>query len=509
LNKISTADLRGPLALVVVCLALFLPICFLTPCYYGDDGGYMQMLNFFMQSGKVDLMQWSQPTAIGLLFAGVLAAKCAGFGFVQLDLVGLLFSIAAVLGLYRLFRARAEAGLSFVLALSIFCFCDAALVAPTFMTDMPFLAYCAWWLVFTQKVLSSEGPVKPVDYVLWCLFLLLAFLTRSTILLALPALLIAALFCASKRRVLLVMAALFIGCGVVASGITKLLTINALTFFQTTALREIVQLHDFARFNIREAAVATLCVIFSASPLLLAVNANSYKRLFPARIISAAVAAVLACYFSAKGLFQPLGTLLSVLVIPAVTCAAYNAPVVVADALRNNKALALILLTFLVASLGVLPIMAHPLTRHAIPAMVAMIGLVSLADCYKTGTEKYVFALVSLLLLNNVIMLQQQRLSEFARLAISRDLQTLGVKPTTIDAGWAWFCYEGLIPGSNDQQSYVEKFKNWQKDASFTVGPISEAPKDGRLLSEFAVPHFTHKIDVSVVQAKSSKVDRY
>lgn len=462
----------------------------------------MQMLKYFMQSGKVDLMQWSQPTAIGLLLAGALAAKIGGFGFLQLDLVGLLFSIAAVVGLYLLFRARATASISFLLALSIFCFCDATLVAPTFMTDMPFLAYCAWWLVFTEKILSSEEQVTISNYLLWFVFLLLAFLTRSTMLLALPSLIIAAAFCASRRKLLLVLIALFIVGWAVALVITKLLTINALSFFQTTALREIFQLHDFARFNIREGAVATLSVMFSASPLLLAVNTRSDKRFLIVRVAGAALAAIAACYFAWKGLFQPLGSQLSVVVVSCVAFAAYNAPIVFIDALRNNKPLSLILLTFLAVSLGVLPIMAHPLTRHAIPAMVALIALVALANCFKAGSEKFVFAMVSLLLFNNVVVLQQQRLTEFARLTLARDLETLGVKSTTIDAGWAWFCYEGLVPGSIEQQSYVDKFKNWQKEASFTVGPIAEATRDGRVLNEFAVSHFAHKVDVSVVQAK-------
>lgn len=503
MNKISTLDTRGPIALVLVCLALFLPVCLLTPCYYGDDGGYIQMLNYFMQSGKVDLMQWSQPTAIGLLFAGALAAKIGGFGFVQLDLVGLVFSIAAVIGLYILFRTRETANVAFLLALSIFCFCDATLVAPTFMTDMPFLAYCAWWLVFTERIISSDEKVTISNYLLWSVFLLLAFLTRSTMLLALPALVLATAVCASKRKLLLLLTVLFIVCGAVALVITKLLTINALTFAQTTALYEIFQLHDFARFNIREAAVATLSVIFSASPLLLAVNTSSHRRLFLLRAGCAALSAIAACYFAWKGLFQPLGGQLTFVVIPCVTIAAYNAPVVFIDAFRNNKPLSLILLTLLAASLEVLPIMAHPLTRHAIPAMVALLALVALANCFKAGTEKFVFAMVSMLLFNNVVVLQQQRLTEYARLTIAQNLENLGVKPTAIDAGWAWFCYEGLVPGSDEPQSYVDKFKNWQKDAHFTVGPIAEAARDGRVLYEFAVPHFAHKIDVSVVQAKS------
>lgn len=488
------------MGLAIICLAIFVPICFLTPCYYADDGGYMQMLNYFVQTGKVDLMRWSQPTAVGLLLPGWLVACTAGSGFVQLDLIGVVFALAALAGLYTLFRALSlPATLSFLLVLSIFCFNEITFVTPTFMTDMPFLAYCIWWLVLTQRTLRRTEGVSALEALLWCTLLILALLTRSTGLMALPALMAAAVLCSNKRKQLLTLTGLFILSWVISAGVARMLTINPLSFLQTTALKEIFQLHDFARFNLRAGAIATLSVIFAASPVLVAVSGDRKWRLL--QCLCAAVCAVAAIYFSYKGLFQPLEGWLRPVAVVFVALGAFHLPPVFAEALRNNRSLSIILLVFMALGLAVLPIMAHPLVRHVIPAMVSLIALTAIANKWRVKSAQIIFVLSSLLLITNVLKLQQIRMVDYAGLNIAQRLIERGFRPDQIDAGWAWFCHESLKPGVNEPQSYVERYGSWQRQAKFAVGSKLETSTEARELIRVPVTNFAFK-DVVVLALK-------
>ncbi len=490
------------LTIALVCLAIFLPICVLTPCYYADDGGYTQMLSYFMQTGKVDLMHWSQPTAIGLLLVASLIVKAVGLGFVQLDVIGLLFSISAVCGLYILLKRYLSTEMAFLISLSIFAFSEVTYVTPTFMTDIPFLSYCVWWLVLTDRILSEEGS-NVWTYAGWFLFLLLAFLTRSTILLALPALLLSAALCTKSRKRILVLSLGFIGCWLLSVVSAKLLSINQLSFFDTTALREIVQLHDFARFNLRALAVATLTVVFALSPLLLVVKPVDNK-LRIIQIGSAVLVAVLAVYFAHKQFFLPLGKTCSPIAIAAVTFAAFNIPVIVRESLRANKVLSVILITYAAAQFAVLPIMAHPLVRHVIPAMVMLTILAGIANAWRAHAFKILMLLSPFLIFCNVINLQQLRLIDFATLQFIQDLNRRGVSPQTIDAGWGWFCYTALVPGRNESQHYVERYKSWQSEAKYFVGRRSEEAeseqKPGTVLASVPVKHLMHSAEVVLVK---------
>lgn len=496
----SKVDALPMLAIALVCLALFLPICLLTPCYYADDGGYTQMLNYFMQCGKVDLMHWSQPTAISLILIASLIVKVVGFGFAQLDIIGLLFAISAVCGVYTLLKTRLSAEMSFLVSLSIFSFYEVAYVTPTFMTDIPFLAFSVWWLVFVDRILNAERP-HPWNSLGWFVFLLLSLLTRSTVLLALPALLAGALLCKEQRRNLLVQCGAFVACLLLSLAITKILATNQLSFLDTTALREIIQLHDYARFNLRELAVATLSVLFATSPLLIAVKASD-KKLRVIQICASVVAGGLAVYFAWKGLFLPLGKVASPVVIISVVVAAFNIPVAITAAARKHKVLSVILLAYALLQLAVLPIMAHPLVRHAIPAMVALTIVIAIANAWRPNAFKLLMVLSPLLIFTNVINLQQLRLVDFATLQLVKDLNKEGVSPQEVDAGWGWFCYTALVPGSNDPKHYVEKYHDWQSDAKFFVGRLSDQQNAGAVLTSVPVQHFAHHADLVVMKRK-------
>lgn len=452
----------------------------------------MQMLDYFVQTGKVDLMRWSQPTAVGLLIPGALVANTAGHGFVQLDILGVVFALAAVTGLYKLFRALSlSATLSFLLVLSIFCFNEIAFVTPTFMTDMPFLAYCVWWLVFTQRILSRAAGPEPFQCLSWCVLLVLALLTRSTGLMALPALMAAAALGNSKRKQLLTLTGLFILSWALSAGVARMLTINPLSFLQTTALKEIFQLHDFARFNLREGAVATLSIVFAASPVLVAVRGDKTLRL--SQFLCAAAFAVAAVYFSYKGLFQPLEGWLRLVVVVFVALGAFHLPPVFIEALKNNKSLSIVLLVFMSLGLGVLPIMAHPLVRHAIPAMVSLIILTAIANRWRDNATQVIFVLSSLLLFTNVVKLQQVRMVDYTGLKMAQRLTEMGFQPDQIDAGWAWFCYQSLKPGVNDPQSYVERYGDWQRRAKFVIGSKLETSTQSHELIRVPVTNFAFK----------------
>ncbi|MBS1955889.1 MAG: glycosyltransferase family 39 protein [Cyanobacteria bacterium SZAS-4] len=494
----STGNALPLLAIALVCLTIFLPICLLTPCYYADDGGYTQMLSYFVQNGKVDLMHWSQPTAISLIVIASLIVKIIGFGFAQLDIIGLLFATAAVCGIYVLLKTRLSSVVSFMVALSIFAFNEVTYVTPTFMTDIPFLAFSVWWLVFLDRTLTSETNNR-WNYLACFVFLLLSLLTRSTILLALPALFGAAIFCQKERKTLLIQSGVFVACLLLSLAITKFLSINQLSFLDTTALREIIQLHDFARFNLRELAVATLYVVFACSPLLMVVKAADSK-LRIVQIGSAVIAGVLAVYFTYKGFFVPFGKLASPVVILCVMVAAFNIPIVVTASLQKEKVLSVILLIYAASQLAVLPIMAHPLVRHAIPAMVSLTIVIAVANMWRNNAFRLLMVLSPLLIFANVINLQQIRLIDFATWQLVQDLNEKGVAKDKVDAGWGWFCYTALVPGSNDPKHYVEKYRDWQSDAKFFVGNPSDQQKPGTVLISLPVHHLANHSEIVVVQ---------
>lgn len=496
-SKLSISDAKLLVALAVICLTIFLPVCILTPCYYGDDGGYMRMLSYFIDSGTVDHMHWSQPTAIGYLVVASLITKVIGFGFAQMDFVGLLFAITSVCGIYRLARSQLPQGMAFGLALSIFCFNEVTQVTPTFMTDMPFLAYSVWLLVFTDRLLQDKKTPYVGTYVGWSLSLLLALLTRSTGLLVLPALLTAAIFCKVQRKQLLILSALSVACSLVAAAITRVLAVNQMSLLETSALRQIILLHEFARFDIRAAVLAALSILFAVSPLLVAIKASRGKVQI-IRICSGFIGAGAAVYFSQKGLFQPLGAAFTPLVVGCVAISSFNLPVVFVEAIRTNKVFSLILMTMLVFQLAVMPIMSHPVTRHAIPAMVALTVIIATANAWQRNGAKLIFALAGILILNNVIVLQQLRLTEFATFVVARSLGKAGVPARDIDAGWGWFCYTALVPGGNDPINYIDKYNTLRERARFFIGSLVEAEKRGRLLTRFQVQNFALKTDIGV-----------
>ncbi len=484
--------------MALICLAIFLPICILTPCYYADDGGYIQMLSYFMHSGKVDLMHWSQPTAIGLLLVGSPLISLTGLGFTQVDCIGLLFAIAAVIGVHTLIRRQTSATTAFLLALSIFCFNEVTFVTPTFMTDMPFLAYLVWCLVFTERILSTEQPRKS-SYLAWSVLLLLALLTRSTGLLLLPGVLLAAIACGAERKRLGLLTLLFVSCVAIVVLTTHFFSVNQPTVLETTALREIFNNHDFARFNLRAMALTLLSVIFSLTPLLVAMKAPD-KKLRLVQICCSILGAVLAAYFAHKGLLQPLGKVGAPLVVLCVAFAAWNLPLVVSAAISRNKVLSLVLITFIALQFAVLPIMAHPLVRHSVPGMVALVILIAIANSWRTSAPRIIAALSTVLIFYNVITLEQVRLESVAGLELAQGLIKEGIAPSDIDAGWAWFCYQALKPGSNDPQHYVDKYNFLRSHARFFIGTSEPGVKGGRTLTRLPVDYFAQKSEMVVVE---------
>jgi len=480
---------------------MFLPVVVWTPGWYGDDGGYMHMLNYFMGTGKVDLMHWSQPAAFGVLIIASLVAKIIGGGFLQFDFIGLLFTTCACCGAYTLARHHVEPRLSFLIAISIFCFNEVVLVAPTFMTDMPFLAYTIWWLVFTQEIVAKP-KIQLWKYFAWSSFLVLALMTRSTILLAMPGFLVSLLFCPVQRKRLLVLTALFTVTVIVGAAITHSVSINQMSLLDVTSLRQIFVSHDFAMFDIRAAVVAGLSVMFAGSPLLMGVKQTN-KELRPVQICTALVALGLSLYFSMKGHFQPLNPLLTPLVVCCVGVAAFNLPLFVAAAIGKNRTLSVILISCITLQFAVMPIMAHPLTRHAIPVMVMLTTLIAIANLSTLRAQRISFLLALALILNNLVGLQSVRLINFAERELGLGLIQEGIKPQDIDAGWGWFCYYGLTPGRQDGLSYQERYEKWQRDAKFFIGPAQGVEKPDLLVARLPVNYLSDKCNLCVIQRRS------
>jgi hypothetical protein len=455
-------DVRALLCLVILVALLFLPVSLLVASGYADDGGYARILQYFLSTGKVDLMHWSQPNTVGLLVLAAPMVSVSGFGFAQLDLIGILYTIAVSIATYLFARAYLSPAFSIAVASALFCFSEITLVAPTFMTDMPFLAYCAWWLYFTQKILSGSTNRLSI-YTYWCVSLLLAVMTRSTIILFFPGILIASVLCREHRKKLLLLSGLFVICVGITLVINRWLVINPMGLLEVTSLKKIFVDHDWSMLDVRATAISTVSVLFAVAPLMIAMGAGP-RTLRPIECVLTLFFFLLSSYLSTKGYFA-----FAPLMVLGCAISAFHLPTLMSKSFEVNRPLWVILVSSILCQISVMPIMAHPLTRHAIPVMLVMIFLCAMANFWNKKFLKIYVPLAALLILYNVIALQQVRLIQYGTWKLAEMLVSSGVKPENIDAGWAWFCYYGLEPGSFQKEGYRERFRLWQKNADFAI----------------------------------------
>jgi hypothetical protein len=449
------------LYLVSLVLVMLLPIAFLVPVPYTDDGGYARILQYFLKTGKIDLMHWSQPTIVGLVLLSAPIVSVMGATFKQLDTIGIFYTICALSATYLFARSYLETLASAAITLSLFCFSEIPFAAASFMTDMPYLAYFAWWLLFTQRILSTNSGKSLKPYIGWCLTLVLAMLTRSTIALMLPGFILAAVLCVQQRKQLVRMFGLFLCCGAASTAVTHCMVINPVSLMDSTALQEIFGLHDWRRFNLRIASFSIVSLLFACAPLLACMRANAplLRRL---QFCLSAVALLVSAYLLAKGFVTPP-------IVTGCIVAAFYLPSTMAKAKEVNLPLWTILFVGTMTHITVMPIMAHPVPRHAIPIMLMLVLMLSMVNCWHANRIKFCFPLAAALIFYNVIALYQVHLVQFATWQMANKLVSLGNSPESIDAGWSWFCYHGLHPGTDEKTSYEDRFNSWQKNATFIV----------------------------------------
>jgi hypothetical protein len=132
----------------------------------------------------------------------------------------------------------------------------------------------------------------------------------------------------------------------------------------------------------------------------------------------------------------------------------------------------------IVAQFAAMPIMQHPLLRHAMPAFVALVVLIAIVGVRSTLRAATVAAcLIAVMALSNAIATRDAAKVDEAAWRVSEDLLNSGVSLDQLDAGWGWFCYYHLHPGVPDSKGYQRRYQELRARARYSVG--TQPPNSG------------------------------
>ena len=473
------------------------------------------MLRYFLQSGKVDYMRWSQPTFIGLLPVAVPWSLAFGTSTASLQSLGIAYGLVLMAGLY-LFLTR------YIPPLHAALFCLALIASseflpfvPTFMTDIPYATYIVWFLVVHQQLEKTYSEPKergrPAGlWIAWGVLFLLACLTRSFSLLLVPLFLVQTMLQRSStsvafpRRCFLVSAAL----SVAALVTVRLISLNGFSPAELTILPDVLLRHEWKRFDLRTLVTSLLQTTLMVLPVLLVSKQASMRRLRLSEGVVALLSFGLALYFWKKGLLEANMTLpfvptdmkgLSLFLVVLVPIASVFLYRLLETAFMGSRSsIVQVLIALAIAHVLVLPVMQHPMLRHTLPAFIALLMMTAILGVRSNRMLLAVSGLILLgLALHNTISLIQQRTVEQAKWNIAADLVKTGVPLDQIDGGWGWYCRYHLHPGIAHPLDFVTDYPNFTRSARFSV--TNGAPPQAVLVRTEKVPTLIGTVRVSVV----------
>jgi hypothetical protein len=488
-----------------------------------DSGGYENMLRYFLATGRVDYMRWSQPTFVGMLPAAMLWSRGFGIGSYSLALLTSLHALLLLVGVMVFASESRPPWVAALLGLFL-AGCPTFFREGTrFMTDIPFCCYLVWFLVLHRRLEREDAGARAPggDLPLWIgytLLLLLTALVRSFALILLPALLVqagmargaAAPFARRAAVAALVAAVLFVG-------IVKLSTRNGFSLVELTILKPLLVQHEFARFDLHAMALAWFETGFALSPALLLLPGglgSGPKRRIGWIAAGVGLLAIGLRFWIRSQLparFYPIWLpstehTFALLTVALGTVGIVGAFVVLRRALGvGRRSTTELLVVIVVTHFLILPIMNHPLTRHVFPGFVALLLLVATAGSGARATRAarpasrpeasrmglLLAGLAGLLLAGfNLVEVAAEREGGAVQWRLARGLVDSGTPPGQIDAGWGWFCKMDLVPGTEHPGDYVAAYKALVESARYQVGDVRALAgglrSGGRLLREAA-----------------------
>ncbi|MCC6484201.1 MAG: hypothetical protein IT209_05070 [Armatimonadetes bacterium] len=495
ISRPSPARTADPLAFLLVASALcFFWLAVDTPTPWSDAGGYENMLRHFLGTGVVDYMRWSQPTFIGVLALAVPWAHVFGTTTLSLSCLGAFYSVLLMGGLYLLLVGRVRPWLAVALCASVFCFEEFPLSAPAFMTDIPYILYLVWFLVVhrTLEETHESGGRWAIAllWVCWVALLLLAVLTRSFALVIIAVFALRSVFLTSADRTFAIKCLVL---SVITAGFSFLvvgkMSVNRFSALELTVAREVLAEHQWERLDLRAFCVISLLTAAALTPALLLTWKKSVRK---APVVDAVVAVAvlgLTAYFWTRGHLPTLtGPAIvafhqRLLAAPLLLLAPTGA-VLGFRWLRDYlpgmvTSTEQILATIAVSSLLVLPVMQHPVARHALPAIVALIVLTGYHSSFKFGLWPGVGVLLLVALSTaSLLFTTADRRLNAAQFDVAQGVVGQGQPADTIYAGWSWFCAYNMRPGAPATRDYVASYRHLRTAAPISVltGPVSSRP---------------------------------
>ena len=255
------------------------------------------------------------------------------------------------------------------------------------------------------------------------------------------------------------------------------LGVNRLTPLEQTVLPELAR-HDWARLEMRTMALAFLYTSVTALPVLLTIPAVRRRELRWWDVPAAIAGLALAVHFWRKGVLSEAALLPDVMrTVPALLgVQILLAPVAVAAFVRAILAglrtpVGAVLVLLIGAQFAAMPVMPHPLIRHALPAYVCLLLLAGLMAAASRG--QVAATVLALLLLAGVHAASASRArATEASVWRAADAQVAqGAPRGEVFAGWAWFCKYQLQPGERD---YAQHYRDLEAHARFQVLPSTD-----------------------------------
>jgi hypothetical protein len=440
------------------------------------------MLRHFLATGRVDYMKWCQPTFIGVLPIAAPWALVGGTGMASLSLLGVAYTLLFITGLYLFAVPYAGAVRAAVLCASIAGFLEFFPAAATFMTDVPYVAYFVWFLFAHDRLTSpgSRGGARIGTWVLWGVAFLLAASTRPFIFVVVPVFFLEWRLANDKNRRIYGMCTLLAtGLAILSFALMGALGDNRFRPIEQTALREVFVLHDYRRFNIQMMLISAISTAAMALPALLLSAEARRARLSALDVFAALIGLTIGFYYWRRGMIPCVYPFLSQGAVKVITFAQAVGGTVgfmlmgrlLCAALRHVRGGVFAVLTaVIVVQFLAMPIMQHPLLRHAMPAFVALLALVAVAGVRASrGVTAVAMALIALMASGNAIASRRDAAAEATVWDGAQALVHGGVPLDQLDGGWGWFCYQHLRPGQPDPKGYRERYYELQDRARYSV----------------------------------------
>jgi hypothetical protein len=416
--------------------------------------------------------------------------------------MGIAYAVLLVAGFYLLVSRHTTPLVAALLSASLACFPDFFACASSFMTDIPYAAYFVWFLLAHDLLLGQAQREVGRGIALWIFWgtsFLLAALTRPFILIAIPVFFLQWVFAAERSRTL------YRRCAICSTSLAVLSLLliavlgdNRFRTIEQTSLREVFVLHEYGRFNVQAMLLSLLSTGFVALPALL-LSAET-RRMRPSLVegFVATMGLVVGTYYWHRGMLASVLPIanpgVSKLVTLMQVLGASIGWVVVYRLLRasvsgsRSGGVEPVLAAVIVAQFAAMPIMQHPLLRHAMPAFVALVVLIAIVEVrFTRPIAAFAAVCIALMISSNALMTRHSAKLDETAWQVSEELLKSGVPLRQIDGGWGWFCYYHLHPGRPDTQGYRARYYELRDHARYSVG--NRPPASGEIaLREVDVP---------------------